>query len=341
MSLAVIKVADDSDDTSSPQPKSLRLLTSSNARDTGVKSQLIVAIAENVPETYENVQELLNLIQFKDVSFCISCDLKMANIICGIQSHSSKHPCCWCNIDSDNLSECGTSRSFGSMKEKLEAFVAAGSDTKSAKNFDNVIHPPLINMADSVLILDVIPPMELHLLLGIVNHLFKNLSELWPGAKEWPTLLHIQLQPYHGGHFAGNECHKLLQNIDILQRLAEKACAYQALGFIETLRNFRDVVNACFGSALQRDFKEKIEKFRTSYLFLPITVTPKVHAVFYHVAEFVEKHQTSLGIFSEQATEALHSKFKVHWERYKRIPDHPDYGKQLLNCIVDYNSKHL
>ena len=91
------------------------------------------------------------------------------------------------------------------------------------KDFDNKIHPPLINMVDLRLILHIITPIELHLLLGIVNHLFKNLSELWPGAKQWPALLHIQLQPYHGGPFAGNECHKLLQNVDILQRLAEKA----------------------------------------------------------------------------------------------------------------------
>jgi len=180
----------------------------------------------------------------------------MANINCEIQSHSSKHPRCWCNIDSDNLTECGTSSSFGSIKGKFEAFVATGSDTKSAKDFDNVIHLPLINMDDSTLILDVIPPMELNLLLGIINHLFKNLSDLWPGAKEWPTLLHIQL------HFASNECHKLLQNLDILQRLAEKACACQSFGFIETLRHFKKVVTSCFGTTLQDDYKEKIQIFK-------------------------------------------------------------------------------
>jgi hypothetical protein len=94
---------------------------------------------------------------------------------------------------------------FMHINECMHTHVATGSDTKSAKDFDNVIHPTLINMDDSTLILDVIPPMELHLLLCIVNHLFKNLSDLWPGAKEWPTLLHIQLQPYHGELFAGNE----------------------------------------------------------------------------------------------------------------------------------------
>ena len=111
-------------------------MISSIALDTGVKCQLIVAIAENVSETYKNVKVL---IQANDVSSCISCDLKLANIFCGIQSHSSKHLCCWCDVDSDNLSECGTSRSFGLMKEKFEAFVAAGSDTNSTKDLEDTI----------------------------------------------------------------------------------------------------------------------------------------------------------------------------------------------------------
>ncbi len=42
--------------------------------------------------------------------------------------------------------------------------------------------------------------------------------------------------------------------------------------------------------------KGKIQIFKTFFLFLPISVTPKLHAVFYHVREFVEKHQTSIGI---------------------------------------------
>ena len=77
-------------------------------------------------------------------------------------------------------------------------------------------------MDNSVLVLDTIPPIELHILLGIVNYFFKNISDLWPGAKEWPAELHIKLQSYHGGHFKGNDCHKLLKNIDILQRIAKK-----------------------------------------------------------------------------------------------------------------------
>ena len=116
--------------------------------------------------------------------------------------------------------------------------------------------------------------------------------------------------------------------------MAEKAFAYEIYGFIETLRHFKEVVSSCFGATLKESFKTEIQKFKTSFLFLPMSVTPKVHAVFYH-EEFVLKHQSSLGIFSEQATETLHSKFNAHWERYKHCSDHPEYGKQLFNCIVE------
>ena len=146
----------------------------------------------------------MNIIQMNDVAFYISCDLKMVNIIYGIQSHSSKHPCCWCNVSSDNLSECESLRSCSTLKD-MPSLLLMAQITTLEKNFANVIYSPLINMDNSVLILDVIPPMELNLLLGIVNHFFKNFSDLWPGAKEWPAELHIQFQPYHGGHFKGND----------------------------------------------------------------------------------------------------------------------------------------
>ena len=208
---------------------------------------------------------------------------------------------------------------FWLNEEKIWSTCCCWIRYKACKRFWQCSPSTIDQLNDSALILDVIPPMELHLFLGIVNHLFKNLLDLWPGLKEWPTLLHIQFQPYHGGHFADNECHKLLQNLDILQRLAEKTCAYQAFGFIETLRHFKEVISSCYGTTLQEDLKDKIHHFKTSFLFLPISV-----------AEFVVKHRTSPGIFSEQDIEALHSKFKVHWKRYKCIPDHPDYGKQLF-----------
>ena len=56
---------------------------------------------------------------------------------------------------------------------------------------------PLTDLPDQTSIFDLIPPMELHLMLGVVNHLFMALRDIWPKADDWPILLHIQPQPYH------------------------------------------------------------------------------------------------------------------------------------------------
>lgn len=340
ITLNVVETFEDEDCGEASKSVFSRSLTKSSSKDTGVNKLLIAAIGD-IPETYENLKTLIDLIQWNDVLFFISCDMKVANLLCGIQSHSSKHPCCWCNISSENLSSCGESRTFGSIKQSFSNFISSGAQIKFAKNFENVIHQPLINFEDEKLVLDVIPPMELHLFLGIVNHLFKCLLEIWPKAQEWPTLLHLQIQPFHGGHFNGNDCHKLLENIDKLQVLAENASAFEAIPFVDCFRKFQAVVKSCFGASVKPDFIEEISKFKDSYLSLGVSVTPKAHAVFFHISEFIKKHQTGLGIYSEQAVESTHSKFKTHWQRYKRSPLHPSYGEKLLQCVVDFNSKHV
>ena len=241
----------------------------------------------------------------------------------------------------DSLQNCGSPRTFQTLADQYHNFIAAGGQLSKAKEFDNVVHPSLLEIPGSTLIIDVIPPMELHLMLGIVNHLFQQHQSIWPQCKEWPKKLHIQEQPYHGGHFAGNDCHKLLQNVDLLQQMAENSGAFQVMGFVETLRKFRLVVSSCFGNTLDESYSTKIDDFKNAYLSLNISVTPKAHAVFYHITHFIRRKKTSLGLYSEQATEALHSNFHPHWARYKHNPLHPNYSKQLLNCVVDYNSKHL
>ena len=68
---------------------------------------------------------------------------------------------------------------------------------------------------------------------------------------------------------------------------------------------------------------------------------PKVHTVFFHEHEFCDRHQTGLGIFSEQASEAVHSNFSVTWKRYKVSDIHSEYPSQLMRAVNDYNTSHL
>ena len=61
--------------------------------------------------------------------------------------------------------EGGELRTFGSL-EQLEA---AGSKMKAMQKFKNVIHPSLLKRDPGTSVLSVVPPTELHLLMGAVN----------------------------------------------------------------------------------------------------------------------------------------------------------------------------
>ena len=94
--------------------------------------------------------------------------MKLAIIICNIQSHSSKQRCCWCDIKSTKLINCGSLRIFGGKKNKHKEFINANENLKKTKGLQNAVHLPLLKFPDQKLVLEAILPMELHLLLGSV-----------------------------------------------------------------------------------------------------------------------------------------------------------------------------
>ena len=71
----------------------------------------------------------------------------------------------------------------------------------------------MLEFPNHKLVLQTICQMELYLLLGVVNHLYKNICDLWPIPKECLTALHILVQPYQGGHFNENGRMELLRGI--------------------------------------------------------------------------------------------------------------------------------
>ena len=95
------------EDCSVNRPKKRRLFKDGSEgaafKDTSVKKLHILAIAPNVPENYGNVAELWNLLDldplgdYGDVK--VAADLKLCNILVGLQCHASSHPCTWCDVE--------------------------------------------------------------------------------------------------------------------------------------------------------------------------------------------------------------------------------------------------
>lgn len=106
--------------------------------------------------------------------------------------------------------------------------------------------------------------------------------------------------------------------------------------------SFLQVVSACFGDSLEANYREAISHFKECYMALGIRVTPKVHAVFFHVADFCESKNRGLGPWSEQSTESVHHDFSSLWEDFKvRSFNHPNFKFKFLAGVCAYNGRHL
>ena len=147
-----------------------------------------------------------------------------------------------------------------------------------SQEFMNCKYEPLLwdgteDMRDE-LMLHLIPPAELHLLLGPVNTMFSELEEVWPGANDWAKSCHAFKAGLHGGEFNGNSCMRLLHE-DSLDKL-EAIIPSEHLAYVEAFHTFGIVVKSCYGYAVMPSFRKDIERFKESYLKLDISVTGKV-----------------------------------------------------------------
>ena len=114
------------------------------------------------------------------------------------------------------------------------------------------------------------------------------------------------------------------------------------LSYVTCLRSLDKVVKTCFGQDLDPNFEAIIQEFRINYLDLDIPITPKIHGIFYHVPEFCRISNSGLALFSEQASEAVHTDFESVWNNYKLTNlEHPKYKKQFLKAVQMYNSRHF
>ena len=143
----------------------------------------------------------------------------------------------------------------------------------------NCIHEPLFwdgtDDMKNELMLHLIPPAELHLLIGPVNTMFKELEFLWPdGSEAWAKSCHAYKEGLHGGEFNGNSCMRLLHEDSV--KLLETMIPAEHLAYVEAFRTFGQVVQSCFGYFVLPTFREDIDKFKNSYLSLDISVTVKV-----------------------------------------------------------------
>ena len=219
------------------------------------------------------------------------------------------------------------------------------------KDFMNCINPRImyLDLDTATLIEHLVPPPELHLLIGFVSLLGNFLLDTWRGFDDWLKSINVIQRGYQGRGWDGNNSNKILENLGSLETntLESSTCL---IPIVQCLKDFRNVKNCYFSSKLQPGLKEAIKKLKTSFLSAQevvvkldkkINTTWKVHILLCHVQPYVEHHNQGLGNFAEQCGESIHAKFKPTWSRFKRQKEHPDYGERLLSVVVDFGAKRI
>ena len=340
--------------------------------DSGVEKMLLAAKVDKLDESHEAVKVLFGLIKLSNVKgrvvgpdgkvicqgFVLSADHKLINLAVGIMPHSSSYPCPWCDIDMYNLDKCGNPRTFGQIRDKAIAYQS--SETNEGKDYLCCVEIPCLGEPTQEVI-DLIPPGQLHLLLGVVNKCVARIMKEWPGIQQWFDRCNFKACNRHGGKFNGNDCKRMTESnsMDILEALAEESQVGAIIRpFTDVLRCMDAVSSSCFGNVLDDDYMSRIEEFERLWNLTPKTKAggrrwfPLAHALRFHVPQFCDRRDSALGPFSEQAGESLHHVLQDQWDtRWKKLPKSRAVGKNHgevvegvdpdLRAVVAFSSENI
>lgn len=315
-------------------------------KETGVQKVMILACAPEVPENVFNVKIFIEKVGLSRLPYTFTGDLKLLNIVAGIMSGSSKHPCVYCDVERVKgvWGKEGELRTFRSITEQYENWKEDGCMTDRAKLFKNCVGNPLLQAPDDdpdTKLIVKMPPPALHCKLA-VNHFLSELCKVWPNMLEWIKSLSLVFEPYHGHTLEGNGCSKVLKNLDLLGEIIPS----QFLPFLQCLENFRDTMDSCFGYSLDPYYKDVIGRFKSSFDSLRemfgCSETNKLHIIFNHVEDFIEEVGRPLGEYSEQELESSHSKFAQIWSRFKvKQLTSEHFPPSYLKAVLTFNSLHI
>lgn len=301
-----------------------------------------------IGETYENFELILALCNLPKSKywkvFKFTADLKALMIALGLCTCNGVYGCphSECYRDKNGDWVCGPKRRFSEMLINFLRWFYAGGKKSQRKKYKNNQRPPLVPYDDPTeCVIGRCPPPGLHLFLAL-NHILKGFLEHWPALREWLERHSIIFMDYFGTTLEGPECSKLLRLLDELERDSPEHCA----PFITNMRDFGDVIQACFKTNdLRPDYWDAINKFKASFKVLKddfgITETVKIHEISVHVGEWCDENQTSLGSFSEHEVEGIHSTFTKVWANYRVKDIHSEsFAKNwyLANMELNYQA---
>ena len=183
---------------------------------------------------------------------------------------------------------------------------------------------------------------ELHLLLHATNRLMKELEKRDKTVFDvFLEKLGITRPKMHSGEFTGNMCKHILAHTSTLHFIIQSKELFHLIPLAEALEALNEVRISCFSAVLAADYDKKLNYFKECYHKLEIPFTSAVHIICTHIVQFIKLHKASLGKFSEQASESVHSDFTSMWQTCKIDKANSKYSDMLLNAVIRYNGRHF
>ena len=328
-------------------------ILSKNATYSGINKCIMCFCSPHIKEVNWNLKKIFNLIgmdqlflEYENVIF--TGDIKLLNEVYGLMEASSSHPCIYCIAPKQELEE-GAPRTIGSLKSDHEKWITAGAIKSQCKKFNNVKNYPLFtSLPDITPILKTTPPPSLHILLGVFNHIWKDITSI---SDQHSDICHkfamshncVQ-ESYWGKTFEGNECVKLLTHIEIEHEFLLLSLP-GAENHIEALRKFNILRKLAFSNIIDPSWKKSLNEFACAYNNISGISKPlKVHMLIAHSSEFLEKYgnHKGLGFYSEQTGETIHRNFELFFDKYRIKNIHSEkYGIHLKKAVVEFGSVHI
>ena len=253
--------------------------------------------AVHMKETYSNMKQLLDSINYDKYKWQLCGDLKVLAILLGLQQGYTKFCCFICEWDSRAKASHYVVRDWP-LRQRLEP----GSK--------NVLYPSLVEPSKILL-----PP--LHVKLGLMKNFVKAMDRDGQAFKylrdKFPRMSDAKVKE---GVFVGPQIRDILRD-EQFDRLitGDEQCAWKA---------FRLVTDNFLGNTKADNYKEIVEDLLVAYQKLGCNMSLKIHFLHSHLDFFPE----NCGAVSDEHGERFHQTIAEMENRYQ--------GKWSPVMLADY-----
>ena len=166
------------------------------------------------------------------------------------------------------------------------------------------------------------------------------------GVKTFTRKLNIIKENYHGTNYEGNECSKILKNINLLKQclvMTEKTS-----DIVNTLEHVKSFISACCGTKPKDNWEETIDVLSEAWSDLhakhTISITNKIHIIQSHVKDYISLTGKGLGKVCDQIVESCHSalnKRLVASGYHRKNLEGDSQGEMLFRGVLHFNSYNI